>query len=124
MSGGKMMNRGTKRSDDHPCYYRVGKWRGYDAYWHPQQGYYAWVDDFFVNAEPGGIDFFPENADLDIIWRGVLESYGCLREAMDAELAGIVDAYGERQARIDAEISCSDQGKELAQANVAFAEEW
>lgn len=109
------MKKVSSRSGEHQCYYRVGKWNGYDAYWHPQQGYYAWVEDFFVVADPEQIDFFPERADLVAIWSAVEESYGRLREAMDAELARIVDAYGERQAELDAELDRCDQGKELVQ---------
>ncbi|MDD3134883.1 MAG: hypothetical protein PHF64_00130 [Methanoregula sp.] len=106
------------RSDGHPCYYRVGRKGHEDVYWHPGIGYAIEHDwhDLEALHDLAGVVFFPEHADLVSIWSAVEESYGRLREAMDAELARIVDAYGERQAELDAEVDRCDQGKELVRA--------
>ncbi len=120
------MEKASSRSGGHPCHYRVGRKGHEDVYWHPMTGYAIEHDwhDLETLSDLTGVVFFPDMADLVIIWSAVEESYGRLREAMDAELARIVNAYGERQAQIDADINCSDRGKEMVQAHVAFAEEW
>ena len=98
------MGKASSRSDRHSCHYRVGRKGHEDVYWHPATGYaieHDWHD-------------LEELSDLTgTVFSAVEESYGRLRETMDAELARIVDAYGERQTELDAELDRSDQGKEL-----------
>lgn len=87
------------RSEKHKTYYRVGLLDGHDVYWHPQQGY-AWESIQDRQLIEVGEDRLKE-----IAWRSddcfaqivydVEESYGRLREAMDADLRAHVDAIME-----------------------------
>ena len=76
------------RSKKHPCWYRVGRWRGRDVYWHPAQGYAREEHNSYLVelTDLSEVLWFDDEDDYAQILKAVEESQGRLREAMDEEL--------------------------------------
>lgn len=112
------------RSLRYPTYYRVGRKGREDVYWHPVTKYAIERDhnNLVELRDTAGVSFFPEMADLIAIWDAVEDSLGRLREAMDAELLHLVDAYGDKRALVDESILYSDCAKGIC--HEAYTEVW
>ncbi|MFA5054012.1 MAG: hypothetical protein WC565_08125 [Parcubacteria group bacterium] len=109
------------RSSAYPTHFRVGRKGTNRVFWHPVTKYAEDVPGTGLRplADLEGVLLFQDGADLIAMHHAVEASCGRLREAMDRELRGIVDAYEHSQAVVDESLlQCEER------VHVAATEAW
>jgi len=84
------------RSEAHPTYYRVGKWRGKDVYWCPVTGYAVEIDEELWGLTPESLDeteLFADADDCEKLLDAVYESNWLLLNAMTGRMLSTVKAW-------------------------------